>query len=240
LTPELEILWRIQDLDRALGVVRDRLALFPARRTTLAQRLAAAKDALARADEAGKARALAKRDAESQAESLTQQERKFQTQLTQVKKNEEYAALLAEIEGVRKKRSELETFVLEKMEEEGAATALSARAKQALAETDAAVKAESRDVDAEEARVQAEEAGLVGEREAALSGLPAALRARYERVHVARKGQAVAELVRDSCGVCGSRLPPQAAIEVRRGTAVVECPDCGRMLLFKADVESSR
>ncbi len=29
-------------------------------------------------------------------------------------------------------------------------------------------------------------------------------------------------------------------LEVRRGTAVVEGPDCGRMLLFKADVESPR
>ncbi len=240
MTPELEILWRVQDLDRALGAVRERLVAFPARRAALAQRLSAAKDALARAEDASKARALAKRDAESQAESLTQQERKFQTQLTQVKKNEEYAALLAEIEGARRKRSELETFVLEKMEEEGAAAAASARAKQALAETDSAVKAENRDVDADEGRVKAEEAGLMAEREAALNGLPASLRARYERVHVAKKGQAVAELVRDSCGVCGSRLPPQAAIEVRRGTAVVECPDCGRMLLFKADVESSR
>jgi len=235
LTPELEILWRVQDLDRALTAVRERRGAYPGRRTALASRLADARALVTRAEEAGKARALAKRDAEKEAEGLVAQERKFQTQLTQVKKNDEYAALLAEIAGAQQKRSALETFVLEKMEEEGAAAAEVARAKQALALVTTQVAAETAVVDAEEAKVKGEEDALVAQREDALAGLPAVLRARYERVPGARAGQAVAALVRDSCGVCGARLPPQAAIEVRRGAAVVECPDCGRMLLYKPE-----
>ncbi len=238
MTPELETLWRIQDLDRALASVRERLVVFPTQRAALAARLAAAKAALTRADEGVKARALAKRDAESQAEALVAQERKFQTQLTQVKKNEEYAALLAEIEGAKLKRSALETFVLEKMDEEGAAAAEVTRARKALAEAEKAHADETRQIDAEEAKVKAEESEVLARREAQMASLPAGLRHRYERVYAAKKGMAVADLARDSCAACGSRLPPQAAIEVRRGTAVVECPDCGRILLHKVVSES--
>jgi len=232
-TPELETLWRIQDLDRALTGVRERLAVFPTRRATIDARRATAKAALTRAEESVKARALAKREAESQAETLVAQERKFQTQLTQVKKNEEYAALLAEIEGAKTKRSQLETFVLEKMEEEVAATAEVKRAKAALAEAEAGHADETKKIDAEEKTVKAEESELVTRRAAQMAALPAGLRGRYERVHGAKKGQAVADLAGDSCAACGSRLPPQAAIEVRSGTGVVECPDCGRILLHK-------
>jgi predicted nucleic acid-binding Zn-ribbon protein len=71
-----------------------------------------------------------------------------------------------------------------------------------------------------------------------MSSLPVSLRGRYERVHTAKKGQAVADLTGDSCAACGARLPPQTAIQVRRGTAIVECPDCGRILLHKANAES--
>lgn len=238
MTPDLETLWRIQDLDRQLSSVRQRLAAFPERRTAAAARLAAAKGALARAEEGVKARALAKRDAESQAEALVAQERKFQTQLTQVKKNEEYTALLAEIKGAQKKRSDLETFVLEKMEEEGAATAEVARAKAALAEAQAHAAAEEKQIAGEESQVEAAATDLAARRATELAALPLALRARYERVFAGKKGQALAELARDSCAACGSRLPMQTAIEVRRGSAIVECPDCGRLLLHKNESDS--
>jgi predicted nucleic acid-binding Zn-ribbon protein len=238
-TPELVSLWRAQQLDRGLLSVRERLAALPARRARIEAGLGGAKAAVLGAEEKVKAATLAKRDAEKQAEALAEQERKFQGQLTQVKKNEEYAALLHEIAAAKQKREALETFVLEKMEQESAMAAEVARAKAALAESDRGADGERAKVAAEEAALKAEEADLVARREEALSTLPAVLRARYERILVARKGQAIAELVKDSCAGCGGRLPMQAAIEVRKGLAVVECPDCGRLLIHPPGAEAS-
>ena len=235
MTPELESLWQAQALDRALLGVRERLATFPARRTKVDQSLTAAKAGVAAAEERGKASQLARREAEKTAESLVEQERKFQIQLTQVKKNEEYAALLHEIANAQKKRGELETFVLEKMEQETAVTADAKRARAVLAEAEKLAAAEHAKVKADEDAVRKEEADLLARREAALASLPAVLRARYERILVARKGQAIAELVGDSCAGCGGRIPAQAAIQVRRRLAVVECPDCGRLLIHPPD-----
>jgi predicted nucleic acid-binding Zn-ribbon protein len=239
LTPELEALWRAQSLDRALLGVRERLSTFPARLARVDQGLAGAKAAVAAAEGRVQSAALAKREAEKSAEGLVEQERKFQTQLTQVKKNEEYAALLHEIAATQKKRSELETFVLEKMEQEAAVAADVARAKAALAEAEKGTKGERSVVTTEQNAAKAEEAALIAQRDEALSTLPATLRARYERILIARKGQAIAALSGDSCAGCGARMPAQAAIQVRRGLAVVECPDCGRLLIHPPGEEAS-
>ena len=231
MTPELQSLWRAQILDRALLGVRERLAAFPIRRAKAEQALASAKAQVTAAEERGKASQLARREAEKSAESLVEQERKFQIQLTQVKKNDEYAALLHEIANAQKKRGELETFVLEKLEQETSVAEDMAKAKAMFAEAEKSLAAERAKIAGEEKDVRAEETKLLAEREDALQALPAVLRARYERILVARKGQAIAELVGDSCSGCGGRIPAQAAIQVRRRLAVVECPDCGRLLM---------
>jgi predicted nucleic acid-binding Zn-ribbon protein len=239
LTPELQSLWQAQGLDRALLGVRVRLAAFPAMREKIDLLVAQAKAGVTAADERGKASQLARREAEKTAESLVEQERKFQIQLTQVKKNEEYSALLHEIAGAQKKRSELETFVLEKMEQENAVSADVQKARAALADAEKAARSERARIDAEEATAKAQEKDLLAQREVALSGLPPVLRARYERILVAKKGHAIAELAGDSCAACGGRIPPQAAIQVRRRLAVVECPDCGRLLLHPPETVAS-
>ncbi len=240
MTPELESLWRAQSLDRALLGVRDRLSVFPARRARVDASLVGAKAAVAAAEERGKAAALAKREAEKTAEGLVEQERKFQIQLTQVKKNEEYAALLNEITNSQKKRSELETLALEKMEQEAAVAAELARVKATLAEAEKGAKTERSQITSEENATKAEEAALVSQRDEALSTLPPVLRARYERILIARKGHAIAALSGDSCAGCGARMPLQAAIQIRRGLAVVECPDCGRLLIHPPGEEASK
>ena len=239
MTPELKSLWQAQGLDRALFDVRVRLATFPALRAKAEQQVAQAKAGVSAAEERGKASQLARREAEKTAESLVEQERKFQIQLTQVKKNEEYSALLHEIAGAQKKRSELETFVLEKMEQENAVSADMKAAKAKLAEAEKAAAGDRAKIDADEATAKEEERVLLAQREEALAGLPAVLRARYERILIARKGKAIAELTGDSCAACGGRIPPQAAIQVRRRLAVVECPDCGRLLLHPPDADAS-
>jgi len=131
--PDLDRLVRAQEIDRHLTETRGRLERFVPRRKAAEDGVAAARQALAQAEERAKAVALARRTAEKDVETLGEQERRFQTQLTQVKKNDEYTALLHEIEGAKKKRSERETAVLETMDEEGRAAAAIVAAKAALA-----------------------------------------------------------------------------------------------------------
>jgi predicted nucleic acid-binding Zn-ribbon protein len=229
--PDLDRLVRAQELDRALADVRGRLDRLGTRKQVAEAGVVAAKRAVAEAEEKAKAVALAKRAAEKDAETLGEQERKFQTQLTQVKKNEEYSALLHEIAAAQARRSALETVVLEKMDEEGRAAEGIAAARASLAAAEKEAAAARATIAGEEGELKAEEGGLLARRDAALGLLPPGLRSRYEKLLVARKGRAVSELSGDVCAACGAHLPPQKAIAVRRGESVVDCPDCGRILV---------
>ncbi len=229
--PDLDRLVRAQEIDRLLTETRGRLDRLAPRRKAADDAVAAARQALTHAEERSKAVALARRTAEKDVETFGEQERKFQTQLTQVKKNEEYSALLHEIEGAKKKRSERETAVLETMDEEGRAAAAAVAAKAALAAAERTAESERTIIATEEAGVRGEEQALVARREEVLADLPSALRVRYDRLLGAKRGVAVAVLEGDACAACGSHLPPQKAIAVRRGEGVAECPDCGRILV---------
>ncbi len=237
--PELDLLWRAQELDRALLLVREKLARLPSRRKAIDDSLAGARAALVAAEERSKSQALTKRNAEKDAEALGEQEKRFQVQLTQVKKNEEYAALLHEIEAAKKKRSDLETFVLERMEDEAQAGLAIKAAKDALAQAERGAAGERAQVDGSETTLRTEETELFTKREDILAGLRPAMKLRYERILSARSGRAVVELVRDSCAGCGAHLPAQSAIEVRKGAAVVESPDCGRILIHRPEAEAT-
>src|SRR5688572_17535872 len=158
--PDLDRLVRAQELDRALADVRGRLDRLGTRKKAAEDVVVAAKRALAEAEERAKAVAIAKRAAEKDAETLGEQERKFQTQLTQVKKNEEYSALLHEIAAAQARRSALETVVLEKMDEEGRAAEAIAAAKAALATAEKEAAAARATIAGEESQLKAEEGGI--------------------------------------------------------------------------------
>lgn len=229
--PDLDRLVRAQELDRALADVRQRLDRLAPRKKAADDLVSAAKKTIADAEERARAAALAKRTAEKDAETLVEQERKFQTQLTQVKKNDEYAALLHEIEAAKKRRSERETVVLEKMDEEGRIAQSIVQAKAALAAAEQEAARVRAAIAGDEATLKAEEGGLEARRDGALGQLPAPLRTRYQKLLAAKKGRAISELAGDVCSACGAHLPPQRAIAIRRGESVVDCPDCGRILV---------
>jgi predicted nucleic acid-binding Zn-ribbon protein len=200
MSEEIDRLWALQDLDEQAAGVRAILARFPEQRRELEHRIVEARQRL----EQAKARVVEsqkqRRELEREASALGDQERRFQQQLPAIKKNEEYTALLHEIEGVRGKRSELETRVLERMEEEEREQGERPALEQALksAETEAAVRAKL--IDAQETSEQGKLGVLEARRDAQVRELAAATRARYERVHASKDGRAVVGILKGACG----------------------------------------
>ena len=191
MSEEIDRLWALQDLDEQAAGVREILARFPEQRRELEHRIVEARQRL----EQAKARALEsqkqRRELEREAGSLGDQERRFQQQLPAIKKNEEYTALLHEIEGVRQKRSELETRVLERMEEEEREQRERPALEQALKNAEAEAAARAKIIDAQETSEQGKLGVLEARRDAHVKELASATRARYERVHASRAGRAV-------------------------------------------------
>ena len=232
MSEEIDRLWTLLGLDEQAQVVRQVLARFPEQRRELEHRVVEARQKLeqakARLVEAQKQR----RELEREANALGDTERRFQQQLPSIKKNEEYTALLHEIEATRQKRSELETKILLRMEEEEREQHERPALDQALKTAEGEAATRAGEIDAEEAGERAKLGALDARREANLRELPQATRARYERVHGSRDGRAVVAIVKGACGGCYRSLPPAVLQEARRRDRMMSCEGCGRLMVW--------
>ncbi len=232
MSEEIDRLWALQELDEQAAGLREVLARFPEQRRELERRIVEARQRLeqarARVAEAQRQR----RELEREAGALVEQERRFQQQLPAIKKNEEYTALLHEIEGSRKKRSAIETQVLERMEEEEREQRERPALDQALKTAEGEAAARAKQIEAEQAAEQAKLDVIEARRDAHVRELAPATRSRYERVHASREGRAVVAILKGACGGCYRTLPPAVLQEARRRDRMMSCEGCGRIIVW--------
>lgn len=73
------------------------------------------------------------------------------------------------------------------------------------------------------------------EREAAATKLDTRLGRAYHRIRTnMRNGIAVAPIIRSSCGGCFSKIPPQRHSDIRAHYRIIDCENCGRILVDQA------
>jgi len=154
---------------------------------------------------------------------------KHKDQLYQLKSNEQYKAMLKEIEGEEAGIRKIEDQILEKMIE-------SEEIQKLVVEASARLDSEKARVAAEVKRLQDERQKDIDERErlnarrkevaATLSGPVLEL---YERIRSYRTGPAVAEVRDGLCTACNVRLRPQVYNEIRLSDSVMTCENCSRI-----------
>jgi uncharacterized protein len=233
MSPDLEHLIELQNLETAIEESRRRIAAHPQRVADADARLALAREALEGARQRLKASQEARREQEKEAAVYQSRLSKFKDQLSAVKTNKEYQAMQHEIGTAQKDLGVVEERVLERMMEADALAAEIKKAEQTLA-------AEQKDVDAEKKTLVEElttvEAALkeaTAKRGARIASLPPPLVALFEQVARARKGVAITTATRDGlCAACHVRLRPQVFQEIRRNDQVIQCASCNRILYY--------
>ena len=232
MTEELSTLWALAGLDDRLATLEAALKRHPVQRGELEARLNAERSRLEEHKRRVGDLQLRRRQLEKDIEAMAAEERKFQSQLPMVKKNEEYTALLHEIAGAKGRRSDRETDLLMLMEEEeelaGEKPVLDRALK--VVESDGAERAAK--IGAEESAERAQVAEVEAERAGLLARLPQATRSRYERIRASREGRAVVAILKGACGGCYRGQPPQVLQEARRGDRLLTCDGCGRLLVW--------
>ncbi|MCP4641761.1 MAG: hypothetical protein GY851_15065 [bacterium] len=160
---------------------------------------------------------------------------KYEQQLMTVKKNEEYQALLHEIDTLKKQISGHEERVIALMLE---LDDMKAR----LEEDKTRVAAELKEIDRECGEIDAELAEAVSHREELqeqrtplAEGVEEGLMPRYDRIRRSKKiGAAVVPIKGESCTGCNMAVPAQVVNEVLAGK-IHACPLCGRLLYEKTN-----
>lgn len=233
MSPDLEHLIELQNLETAIEESRRRIAAHPQRVTDADARLAHAKEAVEAARQRLKASQEARREQEKEAAVYQSRLSKFKDQLSAVKTNKEYQAMQHEIETAQKDLGVVEERVLERMMESDALTAEIKKAEQALAAEQKTVDTEKKTLAEELTTVEAALEQATGKRAARVASLPPQLIALFEQVARARKGVAITTATRDGlCSACHVRLRPQVFQEIRRNDQIIQCASCNRILYF--------
>lgn len=183
---------------------------------------------------------LEQRQCEGEVEQMQAQVAKYDKQLFAIKKNEEYQALLHEIDLVKKQVGLKEERVIAIMVELDAARTRREEDRKRIA-------AELSELDRQAAAIDAELATAIRERQAIEreyapleSQIDLKLMALYKRVRTnKRTGPVVVPLNDEVCSGCNMRIPAQMVNEVLAGGKVLTCIHCGRLLYEKGNVESN-
>jgi len=174
---------------------------------------------------------------ELEVNSLSQQLKKYEDQLYQVKTNKEYDAISHETENVKSKNNEFENTILE-LEEK--IETLSKQSEED-AKTLESYKTEYEDSNAElQTKISEsseEENILLQEKEIACNNLTKQQINTYNLIRKAKKGTAVAYCNGGICSGCFSFIPPQKVVEIRTMIKMFTCEACGRILVWNQNEE---
>ena len=233
MSPDLEHLIELQNLETAIEESRRRIAAHPQRVADAHARLAHAKEAVEDTRQRLKACQEARREQEKEAAVYQSRLSKFKDQLSAVKTNKEYQAMQHEIETAQKELGAVEERVLERMMESDALTAEVKKAEQSLATQQKDVDAEKKTLAEELTTVEAALKEATAKRASRVASLPPHLVALFEQVSRVRKGLAITTATRDGlCSACHVRLRPQVFQEIRRNDQIIQCASCNRILYY--------
>ena len=233
MSPDLEHLIELQNLETAIEEARRRIAAHPQRVADADARLADAKALVESARQRLKTSQDARREQEKEAAVYQTRLSKFKDQLSAVKTNREYQAMQHEIETAQQELGTVEEKVIERMVEADSFAADVKTAEQALAASQKEVDAEKKTLAGELASVEGALQEATAKRDARVKALPPQLVALFEQVARARKGLAITTATRDGlCSACHVRLRPQVFQEIRRNDQIIQCASCNRILYY--------
>lgn len=236
--PDLQNLMELQVADKEIARLREDVAALPKRVAVIEEKLAATMAKLEKAKAAAKADEASRKKYESTIQDLQGKISKYRDQSLDVKTNEQYKALLHEIQFAEQEIRANEDKILDLMVNAEArdkdVKAAEAELKAETAEIEKE-KNEARDRTAEDEKQLAE---WNGKRDKLREGVSPDVLRRYERV-LKFRGSGLSEVRDQKCMACRVMLRPQTYNEVRTGTTVIECESCQRILYFNPENEAT-
>ncbi len=157
---------------------------------------------------------------------------RYEKQQNNVKNNREYDALSKEIELQKLEIQLSEKKINDATAKIDAKKAVLEETEKVISEREKNLKAKKKELDKIIEETEKEEKELQKESEKQAKKVEERLLKAYERIRGAYKnGLAVVAVLRDACGGCYAKIPPQRQMEIRQRKRIITCEHCGRILI---------
>ena len=189
--------------------------------------------------------ALDRRKAEGAIADAQEKLKHFQQQVSRVRNQREYGALLTEIDNAKQSSRVLEEAALAALERADELSKELETRRAAFTELEARYAAELAKWEAEKPRVAERAAARRAEVEALQQGLPRPILGHLQRIFDRYRGEVLTNLRRVErtgavaiwhCSSCNYQIRPQVAVEIRTKGAIVQCEGCKRFLRIEDPV----
>jgi uncharacterized protein len=227
---DMRRLIRLQDIMNRVEGLNERIAAVPVDVARLEKELLAAEAETSKEKAALQDLQKERRRLEMELMGVESKIQKYQSQLSEVKTNKEYQAMLHEIEACRQERSRLDEKILLDMEEADKGNAHARLLEEKLKERRRATESDKQALQTKLAGLQEDKAGLERQRAELQKDIPGLWLDPFLKVARQRKGLALVPVKAELCGGCHVRVMPKLIQEVRRSTGLIHCDSCKRFL----------
>ena len=233
MSPDLERLIALQQVESAIADAHAQIASHPQRMASADARLAEARHAVEVVKQRLKENQEARREVEKTAAVYQGRLTKFKDQLSEVKTNREYQAMQHEIVTAQGDLSTAEERVLERMVDADTIAAELKRVEAELARDEKEIEAEKKQLGDDLVATERQLSQATAARRDLLSNIEPRLVDLFQQLAKLRKGVAICSATRDGlCSVCHVRLRPPVFQQVRHNDTIVQCEVCQRILYY--------
>lgn len=155
---------------------------------------------------------------------------RYKAQQLATRKNEEFAALIHEIEHAQAEISKLEDSELELMEAYDKGLVEVAAGEKDLAQIEAKAKQKKADLQKRGEAVAADLKATQEKQTEAEKAVPEDILSRYRRILKSKGDVAVVPVNSGSCGGCHMKLTTQTVVSARKEESIASCENCGRIV----------
>lgn len=232
MSPELERLIRLQEVETRAADAQHRITDAPGKVAQLDAKLTAARDAVTAATQALNDNQSHRRTLEKDQAAVQQRLGKYKEQLMEVKTNHEYHAMQQQIAATTAELGKVEEQILVNMMAADEANATLKNAQTQLTTDEASIRDERAAIETDAQTATAVIAESTAERATLVAAIDRGVLDTFQRVLKGRHGVAMALMVGGLCTACRVRLRPMISDQVKRNSDIVQCDHCQRILYF--------
>ena len=234
----LKIIYQLQIIDDQLDELEELRGDLPKTVEDLEQKINSFKEDIKNMEKEQKESLKTRIKNEKEAEKLAENQKRFKSQLYQVRNNKEYDALTKEIDHTENQIKNLSTENDALADKSKNITERIEEMKPILDELKDELKAKKADLKEIIKANEKEETILQSERKSIENEIKKPDLSAYMRIRKAKKGKAVATIKRSACSGCHNIVPSQRQLEIRQYNRLFYCEYCVRILVSSEIAES--